>query len=283
MTIRGFCTHVILYIAGLGGYIWQRITGRPSIHITRYAVPTSKIPRGERIKILHMSDFHASPHVPIAHISSAVSLGLEYAPDIICLTGDFITTRICQYEAYSEILHRLSDYAPTYACLGNHDGGVWSARGLGYDIQSQVMDLLKRSGISCLINESSQLILRNTDIEITGLGDLWSQQAYPEKAFCAENGHRCFRIVLAHNPDTAKMIYKYRWDLLLCGHTHGGQIVLPYFGMPYLPIKNRKYCHGLHHDRGRYIHITKGVGDLFGVRINCPPEMGILTLKTACA
>jgi len=279
MTLRHTFFKALLHTATLGGYIWRGLSCSHVTRISRHTLPLSGMQPGETIKILHMSDFHASPHVPLENISKAVTLGLACKPDIICVTGDFITSRIYQAHAYKKILQRLSDFAPTFACLGNHDGGPWSAQGLGYDTQPGLMQLLAQSGVICLVNQTSVLRLRSTELEITGLGDLWSQQSCPAIAFCNDCTHTTVKIVLAHNPDTVKIIDTYPWDLLLCGHTHGGQVILPYIGAPYLPIKNRAYIHGLHQHSERYVHISAGVGSLFGIRINCPPEISLLVLQ----
>jgi predicted MPP superfamily phosphohydrolase len=66
--------------------------------------------------------------------------------------------------------------------------------------------------------------------------------------------------------------------LLLCGHTHGGQIRLPFVGTPFAPVRDKRFVEGLHQWDGRWMYITRGVGNLHGVRFNCPPEVSLLTL-----
>ena len=86
------------------------------------------------------------------------------------------------------------------------------------------------------------------------------------------------RIVLSHNPDTKKPLAAYGWDLLLCGHTHGGQIGLPFFSARFAPVKDKRFIAGLYQWQGRHLHITKGVGSGFRIRFNCRPEVSLLTL-----
>jgi uncharacterized protein len=85
-------------------------------------------------------------------------------------------------------------------------------------------------------------------------------------------------ILLSHNPDTKSQLMKWPWDLMLSGHTHGGQLSLPGIGTPFAPIRDKRYVRGLHRWNDRWLHITKGVGNLHGMRFNCRPEVSILTL-----
>ncbi len=70
----------------------------------------------------------------------------------------------------------------------------------------------------------------------------------------------------------------YPWDLMLCGHTHGGQLSLPVIGTPFAPVRDKKYVAGLHKWNNKQIHITRGVGNVLGLRFNCPPEVSVLEL-----
>src|SRR6478752_2224445 len=94
-----------------------------------------KLPRGgirQPVRILHLADLHASMPVPLSMIQHAITVGLAQKPDIVCLTGDFITYRHdFDAGAYAQALRRLSAAAPTFAVLENHDGGSWTARHLG--------------------------------------------------------------------------------------------------------------------------------------------------------
>jgi uncharacterized protein len=84
---------------------------------------------------------------------------------------------------------------------------------------------------------------------------------------------------LSHNPDTKEQLKAYDWDVAFCGHTHGGQFRLPLIGTPFAPVKDKRFVQGLHFWEGRQIYITKGVGNLFGVRFNCRPEISLITLN----
>ena len=110
--------------------------------------------------------------------------------------------------------------------------------------------------------------------------DLWSGYPDPESAFA--NSRRPgteTTIVLAHNPDSKDLIGRYPWQLMLSGHTHGGQISIPLLGAPYVPVKDRRYIAGLNPWKDRLIYTTRGVGSIYGTRFSCRPEVSILDLK----
>ena len=235
--------------------------------------------RGTRLRLLHLSDFHASAVVPKSHVERAIELGLSSRPDLICLTGDFITAASgFDPEWYAGALRRLSQQAPAYACMGNHDGGAWAVGRGGFDTTIQVASILRQAGITWLHNEVQTLEIRGKRLRLVGLGDLWAQEFKPEEAFASAPSDGTPTLVLAHNPDSKDRLARQRWDLMLNGHTHGGQFSLPLIGTPFAPVLDQQFVAGLHTWRGRQIHITKGVGNLHGLRFNCRPEVSLLEL-----
>jgi predicted MPP superfamily phosphohydrolase len=249
------------------------------LRIRQHEVAVTKRSRGSSVKLLHLSDFHASPVVSLSFIEKAIRHGLEQKPDLICLTGDFITLGYEKVNGYAKILSSLSKHAPVFACLGNHDGGLWASGRGGHRNTEFVRDLLKQAGISLLHNSAQPIQLRDWRITLAGLGDSWAEEMMPEIAFTSLPAEPSDAVLaLSHNPDTKQMLKAYEWDLLLCGHTHGGQLRLPLIGAPFAPVRDKKYVEGLHRWNERWIHITRGVGSLFGLRVNCRPEISLLTL-----
>src|SRR5688572_13805048 len=122
------------------------------------------------IRIAHMSDFHASPDVSLSQIEKAIDLCLSLKPDLVCLTGDFITWKYDYFAEFGRLLKRLSDAAPSFACLGNHDGGRWSAR-YGYADSSKVETMLSQSGVRLLHNASSALGINQRRLRLVGVGE----------------------------------------------------------------------------------------------------------------
>ena len=85
-------------------------------------------------------------------------------------------------------------------------------------------------------------------------------------------------VAMSHNPDTKELLAGYPWNLMLSGHTHGGQVIVPLYGPPIVPVRDLRYLEGLKPWGERLIHVTRGVGNLMGVRFGCRPEVAILEL-----
>ena len=167
--------------------------------------------------------------------------------------------------------------APTVASLGNHDGGVWALGYGGYSTTDDVQSLLARAGVTLLHNASRIVTVRGRPLHLVGVGDWSARQMDAQRAF-ADVPAGASTILLSHNPDTKAALAAFPWKLMLCGHTHGGQLDLPFIGTPFAPVADKRFVRGLHRWEERWIHITKGVGSLHGLRFNCPPEVSVLTL-----
>jgi len=247
--------------------------------VTQVKLPAKNLTSG--VRILHLSDFHASSVVPFSLIENAVALGLEAKPDIICLTGDFVTDASPFDEtAYARILRRLSSAAPTFATLGNHDGGRWSGYTGGFKDACVVSALLRESSVPILHNRSELLRVRDQSIRVAGVPDLWGGEATGRPGLDNVSSDHPI-IVLAHNPDTKDGLVELAWDLMLSGHTHGGQVVLPGLGARFVPVNDKRFIAGLKPWNGRQIYVTRGVGNIDGVRVNCRPEVSVLDLLGA--
>ena len=128
-----------------------------------------------------------------------------------------------------------------------------------------------------LHNENCEFQSKGRTFHLVGLGDLWAGELDPVRAFPAPSPNRV--ILLSHNPDTKDLLEDYQWDLMLSGHTHGGQLYLPGLGAPFAPVRDRRYLAGLKPWKNRLIQVTTGVGNLYGLRFNCRPEVSLLQLK----
>jgi predicted MPP superfamily phosphohydrolase len=236
--------------------------------------------RGQPLRILHLSDFHVSNAASLELVDRAITLGLRLKPDLAVITGDFITGEFAASPEYERALQRLAAAVPTFACLGNHDGGRWSAhRGDNVSFQP-VAALLGNSGVQLLRNASHTLNLNGRNIQLLGVGDLWAGDCDPAAAFASLPPRgEATRIVLSHNPDTKDLFQPLDWDLLLCGHAHGGQFRLPLLGTPFAPVADKRFAAGLHRWHNRWIHTTRGVGNLHGLRLFCRPQVTLLIIE----
>jgi hypothetical protein len=203
---------------------------------------------------------------------------------VVCITGDFIDKRMPKEAPYRSVLEQLTRYAPTLGIVGNHDGGGWVGSLGGYKDASLVYDFARSAGITMLENESLKGLRdkAGADLGITfvGVGDIWSGNAEPVKAFggVVQDGKPI--VLLSHNPDSKDMVRHYSWDLMLSGHTHGGQMVIPVANLaPGAPIGDPNFVSGLCPWGERAVHVNRGIGSVFGLRFNCRPEVSVLDLE----
>src|SRR5205085_11565031 len=168
--------------------------------------------------------------------------------------------RFEQAKEYARILRRLSDAAPCFATLGNHDGGQWAGENDGYAGIDWIVDLLSESRIRLLHNTATQTRIRDCALQFVGVGDITAANMDAESAFRSVDS-TAQTILLAHNPDAKQLVSMRHWHLMLCGHTHGGQLRVPWVGAtPFAPVHDRRFVAGLHRWNERWIHVTKGVG-----------------------
>ena len=264
---------------GLGSAVYMRLIEPSRLEVTKkkLQINSAQAP----FRALHLSDFHRSKFVSLDTIRTAIEKGLNENPDIAFLTGDFITWTLEDQEAYAKTLRTLTDEVPTYACIGNHDGGRWAGSSHGYKTTTEVRSLLDESGIQLLFNQAKATNVNGHRLTIAGLGDLWAGDAKPELALKEKRNENDPIILLSHNPDSKELLKTFDWDLMLCGHTHGGQLVVPFLGhRPFLPVRDKRFAEGLHRWRNnKWIHITRGVGNLHGLRFNCRPEISLLEIS----
>ncbi len=232
--------------------------------------------------MLQLSDLHASWAVPMGLIERAIELGLAAEPDVVCLTGDFIThTADFDSGRLVEALRRLSRVKPTFAALGNHDGGRWAKQHRGFGDHAVVERMLEEAGVTLLHNRSAEVVtVRGASVRLVGVGDLWAAELDAGKAF-REVKRRGPVVLLAHNPDSKEQVAGYDWDVMLSGHTHGGQVLVPFQGPRFAPVQDKRFVEGLRDWDGRRIFISRGVGNLGGVRLGCRPEVSVLDLASA--
>jgi predicted MPP superfamily phosphohydrolase len=200
----------------------------------------------------------------------------EFAPDLVALTGDFVTNN---HDDTAPLAQARSVYSSlprgriaTVGILGNHDYG-WSFADTAR--AAEVVDLLGDTGVRMLRNECLNL----DGLEIIGLDELWAGRCGGQSVFSrAANAEA--RLALCHNPDAVDlpMWGNYRgW--ILSGHTHGGQCKPPFLPPPLLPVRNRRYTSGeFDLFDGRRLYVNRGLGHLRPVRFNARPEITLFKL-----
>lgn len=252
-------------IAGAGGY--ATLVERRRLVVTRATVPVSRLPgalAGLRLGLV--TDLHYGAFTGDAMLASVVAALAAEAPDLVLLVGDFVTN---------------ADRAAVGPCAAGLAGvearhGVFAALG-NHDPDPQVKSAFERQGVAVLRDEHTRIVVRREPVSIGGLR-YWSQKpADLQKTF---RGSRGFPILLAHDPRRLDLAAAAAIPLVLSGHTHGGQIVLPGLGAP--AAARYPFVHGLGRRGSSTLFVSRGVGTVvLPVRFNCPPEVAILTLATA--
>jgi len=251
------------------------------LEVNHLDIPVADLPEAhDGYRIVQLSDFHAGKHVTKKYLDEAVDLAHLQKPDVLVLTGDFIHKGQQHVKEVAHCLGRLTAPHGVYAVLGNHDYSVRNA--LGYRrhkyLHQQIADALTEQGIRVLHNESLPLERAGEHIFLSGVADLWSRVCDPDKALaglCPQTP----RIVLAHNPCTIERLGSLRCDLMLSGHTHGGQVRLPGIGPVALGPKGRRYAAGLYRLGNSHLYVNKGVGFGLRLRYGVRPEVAVLTLR----
>ena len=273
--------------------VWANWVGRNWAHLTyavrveptwlevnRLDVPIASLPATfAGFKIVQMSDFHGSRHVTSAYLDEAVALAQEQAGDIVVLTGDFIHKGRHHIDRVAAALGRLHAPLGVFAVLGNHDFSVRNALGIRRhrDLHREVGDALSARGIYVMRNETVPLRRGDDAIYLSGVEDLWSRTCDPAACLAGVPGDEP-RIVLAHNPLTIEKLAGERCDLMLSGHTHGGQVKVPGLGPLALGPGGRKFSAGLYRVGESWLYVNKGIGFGVPIRYRVRPEVAVFSL-----
>jgi uncharacterized protein len=278
----------VLVSAAAGTYA---VAVEPSwIEVRRLRVPVRHLdPALDGLRVLQISDIHRSAVVSGRFVEEAVETAVALKPELIVITGDFITSDPANFVSLSRELKALGGAAPSFAVPGNHDYGhiyPWADAHCpeGGD---RLKVALARADIELLRNERRTVPLRGAGaVEIVGLDDFWSPHFDPRRAFAAGDAGPMAaggpaRLVLSHNPDSFRAISRYPFDLLFCGHTHGGQVRLPLLGAPVVPVEDRRFIAGLVAAEDRLVYINRGLGYSRRIRFGVRPEITLMELAVS--
>jgi len=244
---------------------------RNIVQVNRYKIPVTNLPLSfHGFTLAHLTDIHLGFLVSEAFVEEIVQRTNSLNTDAIVCTGDYVHNRntIEEIDKVWPILSKLSARHGVYSVLGNHDHWADSSRSLYW---------LERSGQN--IRHQCKAIYKGKDrILIGGAGDFWGDKLNIDKAFSSSDQGDC-RILLAHNPDSVDTEFETPLSLVLSGHTHGGQVVIPFLGAPKLPVENKAYSSGLIATPKTPLFISRGIGwAIVPVRFNCYPEIAVLEL-----
>jgi predicted MPP superfamily phosphohydrolase len=247
--------------------------------VERAEVPAPQLAAGQTVTVAVLADLQFNRVT--AHEHTAVDLALAADPDLIVLPGDLFQGARDQFNAelpqIRELLSRLHAHGGAYIVAGN------------VDVPERIRRAVAGTSIRFLENEIAEIEVDGMRMAVAGLTDDFTTPAARAclNRLTVHARDRAFALLLSHRPDTVLSLNTdHAVDLLVSGHTHGGQVALPWFGPPItLSQAPRRVCAGgLHRVGGQRIYVSRGVGCERGhaprIRFNCPPEVSVLTLRS---
>lgn len=252
----------------VGGTVaYETVANDNTLQLTDIPLPVQGLPpalNGLRIGLL--TDVHRSEWVSEEDVAEAVTGLMRQAPDLIALGGDYVTWRDREFMGpAAEALASLSAPHGVFAVLGNHDD------------EREMPAALAKQGIEVLADARTRLTVRHETIELLGVR-FWSRQ--PDTVAHLTKDAEGVTILLAHDPRRLREAAAARVALVLAGHTHGGQIVLPVVGA--VAARRFPIVAGTAQREATTIFVSRGLGTVYvPLRVNCPPEIAVLTLKRA--
>ena len=254
------------------------------LEVNRLRVPVPGLPaHSAGLRIAHLSDFHFSRKIPDSYIERVVRRTNRLEPDVVALTGDFVQSGYRYVRGMGRLLAQLRAPLGVYAVLGNHD---YSIRLQGVQrhrrLAGAVRDALESHGIHVLQNQWRHLVAGRGGVAVVGLDELWAGRCDADAAM-AWVPDDAVRIVLAHNPLSLERLNGHSCELMLSGHTHGGQVHLPGLGRLFLSRRMRRYAAGIHRSGTTWLYVNKGIGFHHRIRYNVRPEIALVELVRAAA
>jgi predicted MPP superfamily phosphohydrolase len=252
--------------------------------IQRMTIPLPRLPAAfDGLTVGVVADLHAGgTSVDTAFVRKVVDLVNGERPDMVVLPGDTVhETR--RAPEYLPLLAELKAPMGVWACLGNHEHGfVWISKYIGarpvYS-HDEWRAMYAEAGIGLLVNEARPLERDDSRIWIVGVDDAYSRSADLGTALKGVSGDE-FRLGVTHSPDLIDDPQAGSLDLIVAGHTHGGQVSLPLIGPLWAPCnKFRQRAAGLVRENGTVMYVTRGIAEGLPIRFGCPREIPIITLR----
>ncbi|HUW94263.1 MAG TPA: metallophosphoesterase [Anaerolineae bacterium] len=260
------------------------------IEVTRADVSLTGLPRAlDGVTIAQLGDFHLGRNVSREQVGKAVEIANGLKPDLIVLTGDFVTGSAEYSVACAEALAALEAPHGVYGVLGNHDN--WTG-------PDEVAANVEAGGITVARDEAWAIKVGGSRMWLLGIEDtgytagflggsfgdfkaLWKAKRLRLAEMLEGLPEDELRLLLVHNPDFTEMLPQGRIDLALCGHTHGGQVRVPFLGAPVVPsFFGDKYAGGLVQGPSTLVYVNRGIGLISPpLRFNCRPEITLLRLR----
>lgn len=278
---RSFLSKICKVLAGflltpVTGYSYARYAEPGWLAVKQIPLTLKRLPASfDGMRIVQFSDVHLGFHYTVEQLGTLVERIQSLKPDLICFTGDlFDSTTGHDAEPAAQVLSRLQAPLGKAAVLGNHDY-------YGKE-QDKITAILTQGGFNVLTNRSLPLQRGKERIWLSGVDDMWDGKPNLAEALKKTAANKECVILLSHCPDFADTALEYPVDLQLSGHSHGGQVRLPFYGHIITPEYGKKYVDGLYRlgDGKLQVYTNRGIGvSVYPIRFWCRPELTVFTLR----
>ncbi|PWK13057.1 metallophosphoesterase [Tumebacillus permanentifrigoris] len=244
------------------------------IELRRVRIQLPSLPTAfHGLRVVHVTDTHVGGgFFDAGDLQDVIDRVNALDPDVVCFTGDLVDDQYDRMDDIARALGTCKARYGKYAILGNHD----------FRQRDQVLQAFTEGGFEALVNRSVVIEAQGQELYIAGLDDFLKGKADVEKAIAGIPPDRCI-VLLVHEPDLADRIAQYPIALQLSGHSHGGQVRLPFYGPILTPSMGKKYVEGLFAigSNGFQLHVSRGIGtQTLPVRFFCRPDISVLTLES---
>jgi len=263
--LQGIAAAGVAVGGGVGAYGY--VYGRRQLTLTSATIPVADLPQSlDGLRIALLTDIHRSSWVSHEDVEAAVRLVMDQRPDLIVLGGDYITRADRRYmEPCAEALKSLSARFGVFGILGNHDD------------DRDMPAALESRGVEVLKDARTRVSIRDEPVDLVGIR-YWTR--HPAEIGQIMRGATGTVILLAHDPRRLVEAERLNIPLVLSWHTHGGQVVLPAIGA--IAAYKFPVVAGLGRQARTTVFVSRGLGTVYvPVRVNCPPEVALLTLSAA--
>jgi predicted MPP superfamily phosphohydrolase len=250
--------------------------------VTYFRMPLAGLgPEFQGARIIQLSDLHVGPQVPESFLQKWIDWVSAQEADFVLVTGDSVNySNSTGTSVMARLLRRLRAQKAVLVTLGNHEWGAWEPYAGMPGLAQRAANAMKQEGIRVLRNQVASFRRGRSELHVVGLDDCWGSNYRPEDAF-RQLGSQAPTIIMSHNPDSFPGLVQGPGDWVLAGHTHGGQVNIPFFGPPRLPVRHRQFAAGHYCVGGKNLYVNRGLGWARRVRFNARPEVTVFTLERA--
>lgn len=276
--------------------IWPRFVAPYRWMLRKFDMPLAGVGKPfDGYKILQLTDLHVGK-TRVGYLAAAIEQAMKEKPDLVVITGDLIDYQPAALPLLKGLLggmRKLPHQPPdgTLAIFGNHDyhENSWrhnGPRSASRVIQKRLVQVVRDAGIHLLRNEQFVATRGPDRLVLVGIDEMWTGRADAEAAFRGLSEKDAV-VCLQHNPDGIDFLKPFPWQWMLCGHSHGGQANLPVMGPLYVPMEHREYLRGFFKFPAlagqkvaeRVMYVSTGLGHSTPIRMLCPPEVCLFTVR----